>query len=88
MSLVEFFFNSDYRESLQVNKIISNVDTVIETKEQAEKRKSKFWRDYHLGKMRHEIKLLNSEIIYGFINKNIVTRDKFEIFLNNSYKIK
>lgn len=40
-------------------------------------------RDFHLGKMRHEVKLLNSEIMYGFIDKDMVTLDKFEIFLNN-----
>jgi hypothetical protein len=81
MSLVDFFFNANYRESLQSNCSTKLPETNIETKDQKNRRLKKFYRDYHLNSMRHEVKLLNSEIIYGFINKKDVTFDKFKKFL-------
>ena len=86
MSLVDFFFNADYRESLQCNcnkkETIDNYPK--KTKEEIEQDKKEFWEQYHLKSMQHKVDLLSSEIIYGFIDKNKITFDLFKKFLISS----
>lgn len=86
MSLVEFFFNSDYRESIKGNyqkKEIIDI-TPKESEAQKQRRLNKFHRDYHLKSMQHNVDLLSSEIWYGFIDPKQITKDKFILFLKQN----
>lgn len=78
MSLIDFFFNASSREPVSYSK-----ETIKENAEQKQKRNKKFWNDFHLKKMQHEVSLLNSEIIYGFIKVEDITEDKFKLFLES-----
>lgn len=85
MSLVEFFFNSDYRESLQYNckNSVKKIEEKIETEKQIIKKQQKFFRDYHLKQMQDRVNLLNDEIIYNFISIKNINIDNFTKFLQN-----
>lgn len=82
MSLVEFFFNSDYRESLQSSRGVSrNNNEPQESEEQKLKRNRKSRKDYHLNTMQRQVDLITSDIIYKFIDKNMVTEPNFVTYL-------
>lgn len=80
MSLVDFFFNANYRESLQKNNFVFVEETKV-TESQKQRNNAKFWRNYHLKCMQEAVDNLNSEIMYDFIDLKDVTEDKFIIFL-------
>lgn len=83
MSLVDFFFNSNYRESLQRTSTSLDCDDIERISEyQRIRNNNKFQRDYHLKKLQHEVDLLQSEIRYGFINVKLINKEVFTMFLN------
>jgi hypothetical protein len=82
MSLVDYFFNSNYRESLHPSTTYSKPDVEVETEFQKKRRNAKWARDYHLKSMRHQVSLLESEILYGFIDVNSVNSVNFKKYLD------
>ena len=88
MSLVDLFFNSDYRESLNdrrkvLTTKVPEVPEVVESEEVIHRRKAKFLRDYHLKTMRNEVTLLNREILYRPDLLTLITEETFTKFLKS-----
>ncbi len=76
MSLLDFFFNSNYRDS-----VLNPVYSTNKSSETSEKEKRKFWRDYHYKTIKHEVDLLKTDIMYGFIKHKSITLDVFIKFI-------
>lgn len=77
MSLVDFFFNTNYRESLQRSGGSTHSEKTKEISEYQQIRiNKKFHRDYHLKKLQHEVDLLQSEIRYGFIKIDQINKER------------
>lgn len=82
MSLVDLFFNSNYREKCSSSSKKQLKDN--RTEEQKIKDRNKFWRDYHLDKMRELVWKLQTEILYDFIKIENVNEDNFTKYLKNN----
>jgi len=80
MSLVDFMFNSNYRDSI-LNPSYSTKSNIVETKEQKEERLKKFYHNYKLQSLKRQISLLENEIIYGFIDIKDINEINFQSFL-------
>lgn len=82
MSLVDFFFNANYRDDILNPSYLNQNKKSLEI---TQKDKNKFWRDYHLSQMKEIIKPINDQLIYKFIEKSSINKDNFSQYLKENY---
>ena len=77
MSLVEFFFNGDYRESLSDGNQVKSKKTSEPTEEERKKSREEFGKHMTLQYAREYLDRLIDNIRYDFIDYTEITEDKF-----------
>ena len=83
MSLVEFFFNGDYRESLSANSSVKRKKTPEPTEEERKKSREEFAKHMTLQYAREYLDRLIDNVRYDAIDYTEITEDKFRNYFKH-----